>query len=414
MAKTMDCIQIDSDLLGTYVEQLAGYGAVGDTGVTRPVYSPAWREAQSQVESWCQEAGLDVRRDAVGNVWGKLRGADGGPAIVSGSHIDTQTPGGRYDGSLGVIAAIVAARALMALGKPRRTLEVVSLAEEEGSRFPAANMWGTRGVTGTIAPDEPYKLEAPTGETVADAMEEVGLDPELIPTARRTDIDTFIEMHIEQGPVLEDAGVPVGIVNAITGVRHYVVDVVGRTDHAGARPMTSRLDALAAAAAMTSGVIGIALEMGPPAVTTVGRISAEPNLPAAVPGRVTFTVDSRHPDPAARDRLYASQEKLIAEVAEERGLAVRWNVTIDVPPCRSDPALVALLEETARRCGIATVTMHSGAGHDTQRMASIAKVAMIFVQSLGGRSHTPEEFTALEHSTVGTELLASALYRLVY
>src|ERR1044071_7123524 len=192
------------------------------------------------------EAGLEVRRDAVGSVWGTLAGSEGGPVIATGSHVDSQTPGGHYDGALGVIAGLVALRTLREqFGTPRRTLEAVSLCEEEASRFHATNFWGSRAIIGAIRPDDAASIRDVDGVSIGDAMLRVGLDPARIPDAARDDLDTWIELHIEQGPVLEEEGLPVGVVDAITGIRHYVVELTGRSDHAGARPMAGRLDAVA-------------------------------------------------------------------------------------------------------------------------------------------------------------------------
>ena len=408
-------IDIDAYLVERYLLELARHGAYGETGVWRTVYSPEWIAAQDQVAGWFAEAGLDVRRDPVGSVWGGLASEQDGPVIASGSHIDSQTPGGRYDGALGVIAALVALRTLRErFGRPRRTIEAVSLCEEEASRFHATNFWGSRAIIGSIAPDEAEGIRDSDGVSIAEAMRSVGLDPGRIPEAARDDIETWIELHIEQGPVLETAGLPVGVVDAITGIRHYLVQLVGRSDHAGARPMEGRLDPMAGFAEIVTTVIGVALENGPPAVTTVGRAYVEPNLPSAVPDQVTFTVDSRHPDPQALEEQHARQEQLMREIAERRGLKISWTKPLDLPPCLCDPAVVAALEAAARAQDVPFRRMHSGAGHDTQNIARIAKVAMVFARSKDGRSHTPAEFTSVEDAVAATRVLAATLHELAY
>jgi len=408
-------IDIDAYLVERYLLELARHGAYGETGVWRTVYSPEWVAAQDQVAGWFAEAGLDVRRDPVGSVWGRLASDQEGPVIASGSHIDSQTPGGRYDGALGVIAALVALRTLRErFGRPRRTIEAVSLCEEEASRFHATNFWGSRAIIGSIAPDEAEGIRDSDGVSIAEAMRSVGLDPGRIPEAARDDIETWIELHIEQGPVLETAGLPVGVVDAITGIRHYLVQLVGRSDHAGARPMEGRLDPMAGFAEIVTTVIGVALENGPPAVTTVGRAYVEPNLPSAVPDQVTFTVDSRHPDPQALEEQHARQEQLMREIAERRGLEISWTTPLDLPPCLCDPAVVAALEAAARAQDVPFRRMHSGAGHDTQNIARIAKVAMVFARSKDGRSHTPAEFTSVEDAVAATRVLAATLHELAY
>lgn len=408
-------IDIDPGMVEQHIMELARLGACGETGVCRRVYSDEWVAAQDRIASWCREAGLTVSQDAVGNVWARLEGSERGPSIATGSHIDSQNPGGRYDGVLGVIAAVIALRTLRErFGTPRRTLEAVSFCEEEGSRFPATNFWGSRAVTGTIGPNEPHEIVSANGETIAEAMRSVGLDAACIPEAARTDIDTFVELHIEQGPILEQAGVPVGVVKGIPGLRHYLVQLVGRTDHAGGVPMDLRRDAMAAAAEIISGAGETARSWGRPAVTTTGRMHVEPNLTAAIPGKVTFTIDARHPDPAKVQELYASHEALIRSVAKKHHVDANWRLLVDPPPCPSDPSLVDLLETAAAEQGIPSLSMYSGGGHDTQRMGRIAKVAMVFVQSRGGRSHTPDEYTAPEHAAAGIQVLAAALHRLAY
>jgi allantoate deiminase len=397
------------------IMELAEYGAHSGTGVWRTVYSPEWVAAQDRVAAWCEEAGLAVRRDAVGNVWGRLAGRAGGKSIVSGSHIDSQRPGGRYDGALGVIAAILAVRALRERwGQPERTLEVVSLCEEEGSRFPGAEFWGSRAITGRIGPDDPERIRGYEGETIAEAMRAVGLDPARTAEARRDDIDAFVELHIEQGPILEERGLPVGIVTGFPGRRHYQVEVVGRSDHAGAMPMDLRRDPMAGAALMISGAIERGAALGRPAVTTVGRVIVEPNGPAIVPERVTFTIDARHPDPETLAHLCAGHEESLSRIARERNLEVNYRIVSQHPPSPSDPALLDLFERAAGEVGVPAMRLPSGALHDSQRMASIARVVMLFVQSKGGRSHTPAEFTAPEHMAAGVEVLAAGLHALAY
>ena len=411
----MTRIAVDPALVEQMILDMGAIGAHSGTGVWRTVYSPEWVAANDLYARWCQEAGLAVSRDAVGNVWGKLAGSEGGKSIVSGSHIDTQTPGGRYDGTLGALSALIALRLLRAqFGPPRRTLEAVSLCEEEGSRFPSANFWGSRAITGTIAPTEPDTTIGYAGETIGEAMRAVGLDPAAIPSARRDDIECFIELHIEQGPILEDADLPVAVVDAITGLRHYMVSLKGEQNHAGAFPMDLRRDPMAGFAEIATGVINTAHRMGRPAVTTVGRCEVFPNGPAVVPGEVQFTIDVRHPDPQKGKQLYALHEALMTEVATRRGLEVSWTIGIEKPPVLADTSLVDVFRTAAKEQGIPFMTMASGAGHDSQQMARIAGMVMLFVRSKDGRSHTPEEFSSIPDICAGIEVLAAGLHRIAY
>lgn len=408
-------IDIDPKLVERFIVDMARHGAVGETGVSRTVYSPEWVSATQQYADWCEESGLTVHRDAVGNVWGRLQGSEKGGSIASGSHIDSQTPGGQYDGILGALAAIIAIRALKEqFGPPKRTLEAVALCEEESSRFPNANYWGSRGTTGRIAPGDVDSVVAFSGETIAEAMRAIGLDPTKVADAKRSDIDSFVELHIEQGPILEHDGLPVAVVHAITGIRHYHVEITGVQNHAGAFPMDLRNDPMAGFSEITSGIVNTAHRMGRPAVTTVGRVIVEPNFPGIIPGKVAFSIDVRHPDPKQLHHMYKLHEALMLEVASRRGLKIEWKVMIDHEPAPSDPGIVEMLKRVAQEQGVPTMVMASGAGHDSQQMASIAKVAMIFVRSRDGRSHTPDEFSSIEDIVEGIRVLAAGLHELAY
>lgn len=407
---------VDPNRIEQSINELAEFGAHGETGVARLVYTLEWSAAQNQVAAWMEEAGLRVERDAVGNVWGYLDGRDGAAGVIAtGSHIDSQNPGGRFDGALGVIAGIAALGELRQRhGQPERTLAAVSLVEEEASRFSTANFWGSRAIVGRIGDEEPRRLRGYDGVTMAEAMRDAGLDPARIPEARREDIETFIELHIEQGPFLEHVGLPVGIVEQITGYRQYLVTLEGTANHAGTTPMDLRRDPMAGAAEVISGVIDTAHRMGRPCVTTVGRIVAAPNERAVIPRQVTFTIDARSPDPAQRELLLARHEALLHEVAERRGLKLTLRTDSDRVPVASDPELVAAIVAAAEEADVPAQRMTSGAVHDSMQLAEIARIAMIFVRSRGGISHSPEEFTSTADAAAGIEVLARALHRLAY
>lgn len=408
-------IQIDPAFVERLILEMAEFGSDGGTGVSRTVYSPEWVGATRTYADWCEEAGLAARHDAVGNVWGVLAGTEGGKSIATGSHIDSQCPGGRYDGILGALAGLIALKALKEqFGAPKRTLECVALCEEESSRFPSANFWGSRAIVGGVSATDPDTTIGYGGETIAEAMREAGFDPARIPEARRDDIDAFVELHIEQGPILEHAGLPVAVVTGITGIRHYEVRLSGEQNHAGAFPMDLRRDPMAGMAEIASSAIDTAHRWGRPAVTTVGRVHVSPNATAIIPDNVVFSLDARHPDPAECARLHASHERMMQEVAARRGLDLSWKIMIDHPACPSDPGVVDALMEAAAIQGVPVMKMASGAGHDSQQMAKIAKVAMIFVRSKDGRSHTPAELSSIPDIVAGIEVLAQGLHRLAY
>lgn len=410
----MPRIDIDPTQVERWLAEFATFGAHGETGVWRTAYTPEWVAAADRYAQWCTESGLTVRRDAVGNIWGRLEGRDGGKVIATGSHIDTVTPGGRYDGALGAIGGLIAVAALARqFGPPLRPLETVALCEEESSRFPA-NFWGSRAIVGAIGPDDPETIVSHGGTAIAAAMRDIGLDPTRCGEAARDDIGAFVELHIEQGPVLEHADFGVGIVTGITAIRGILVELTGAQNHAGAFPMDLRADPMAGFAEIAAGIIDIALQLGRPAVTTVGRVVVEPNVPTVIPGCVRFNVDTRHSEPETCRALCEAQDTLMREVATRRGLGISWHVTSEHAACLSDAGILQTLRDAAAAQGIPVFEMASGAAHDTQQIAKIAPVAMVFVRSREGRSHTPEEFSTLEDMVAGIEVLAAGLHRLAY
>jgi allantoate deiminase len=412
-------IRIDPAVVEDRIMTLASIGACHDTGVCRATYTPEWIAAQALVERWAQEAGMTTRYDAVGDLIGRVEGSEGGKVIMSGSHIDSQLPGGRYDGALGVIAALTAIETLVkTYGQPKRPLEMISFCEEEGSAFSGARFWGSRAITGDIPDGEWDRIMGNSGDhigkSIGQVMQRLGYPPERIPDAYRDDLDVFIELHIEQGPILEQQGLPVGVVNIINGTFGFTVTVQGIANHAGARPMDMRNDPLVAVAEMILAVNRNAREMGRPAVSTVGHVDVEPNASPIIPDRVTFSIDCRHNDPAKLRELREAHERSVTEIAAKHGVEVSWAQRPPLEPCVCDPEVVATLEAAAREQGIPALTMPSGALHDTQRMSKVARVAMLFVQSRDGRSHTPAEFTSIEHAVAGIQVLAAALHKLAY
>jgi allantoate deiminase len=406
---------VDPRLVESCVEQLARHGGMPGGGVRRLVYTPEWRAAVQNVARWLQEEGLEARRDAVGNLFGVLQGSEPGPSIVTGSHLDTVIEGGRLDGALGVIAGYLALRTLKrALGRPRRTLELLAVCDEEASRF-HSNFWGSRAVAGLIEPDEAATIQDREGQSLADAMRSCGLDPDAIRQARRDDIEAFVELHIEQGPVLERAGAPVGVVSAITAIEQLECRVAGRADHAGGCPMDVRLDAMLGAAEMTLAAAEEANRLGPPAVATVGRIQARPGAPNIVPGEVTFTLDARHSDLAQHEAFVRALRGSFAATAARRGLGFEAGRLLYQPPTACSPELVQTVEAAAAALDLPCLRMVSGAGHDTQVLARAGvRPVMIFVPSIAGRSHSPQEWTSPTDMAKGVAVLTETLRRLAY
>ncbi len=406
-------LEIAADQLGRYVSELGAFGRTPAGGVDRPVYSAAWAEARQQLASWMQDIGLDVRSDAVGNLFGRLDGSEPG-VIMTGSHLDTVPNGGLLDGALGIHAGLLAVGALAkGLGRPRRSMEVVAVCEEESARFPA-DFWGARAMIGAIRPEEPDSIVDGQGVSIGAAMRAQILEPPAIPWARRTDIAAFIELHIEQGRVLYDEQIPIGIVRAITGQHRIRVGVSGRPDHAGTTPMDLRRDAYLGAAEMGLGLATLAERLGRPAVATVGTIELKPGAVNVVPGEAIFTIDVRHSDPSTLADMVDRIRALCTEAAQRRCLELTWSPFMEKPPQPMDGGLRKLLERCASDLDIPWKLMVSGAGHDSQVMARAFPTVMIFVPSVEGRSHSPEEFTPIEQMLPGVRLLAEALRRLAY
>ncbi|MEO0386403.1 MAG: M20 family metallo-hydrolase [Pseudomonadota bacterium] len=406
----MQTVIVEETEVETLLMTLGEIGRVGDTGVSRLAYSPEWVAAMEVCRRYAEDAGLAIRQDAVGNLWARLPGHTDAPALVTGSHIDSQDPGGRYDGALGAVGGLIALKAIkQQMGTPKRSLEAVVLCEEEGSRFPTTGFWGSRAIVGKITPDDLATTVSFDGVPIGEAMAAIGLDPAAVTDARRTDIGGFVELHIEQGPILEAEDLPVGLVTAINGMGQFEVVLEGQDNHAGACPMDLRCDPMAGFAEIASSLIDHAHRAGRPTVTTIGQVAAEPAGIAIVPRRVRFSIDARHPDPETRRALYATQDRMMTEICQRRGLRYERKALINLEPCQSDPDILQKMKTAAAQLGLAHRMMISGAGHDAQQMSLIAPVAMIFVRSAGGRSHTPEEFSTLADCTDGIRLLAQTL-----
>jgi len=405
-------ITIEPAEMDDLVEWLGQFGEQTGGGIIRHVYDDAWSAARRALMGVMSEAGLEVREDAVGNLFGRIAG-ESQRTVLTGSHIDTVVLGGRYDGALGVLSALAALRALKPLGKPRRSVEMVALCEEEDSRF-HANFWGTRGILGKISESELTDLVDDRGVTIGEAMHRAGFPPEKLRDAKRDDLDAFVELHIEQGRILFDEHRPLGVVDTITGLYRFRVTLEGRTDHAGTTPMDLRRDALQAAAEISAEMTRIVAEAGRPAVVTNGWWDVQPGAWNIVPGLVHFSVDLRHPVEATKQRLASEIRRRGEEIAARRGIGISYEVVGDILPMDMDSSLKRELQAAAEARGVTWIPMISGAGHDSQVMATGVPTAMLFVPSVDGRSHSAAEYTSPEDAARGATVLAEALRRLAY
>ncbi|WP_127529746.1 Zn-dependent hydrolase [Paenibacillus kobensis] len=401
--------------LHNLMEWLAHYGADREGGVTRLLYTPAWMKAQHALFERMKDAGLAPYFDDAGNLFGRLEGTERpDETVLTGSHVDTVRSGGLYDGALGIAAGMTALQRLHEqFGKPKRTLEVVSLCEEEGSRFPVT-FWGSGNMTGRWSMSRIPDVADDEGVSLAEAMAAAGFGPDTHRPCKRSDLHAYIELHIEQGMVLEKLGLPVGIVQGIVGQVRLTFEVCGETNHAGTTRMGWRRDALAGTAEMTLALEREAVAAGDPFVATVGKLEVAPNVSNVIAGSVLFTVDLRHPDAAALESLSRHIVELFYGIAASRSLRLSHRQWMHAEPVPMDRQLLAELEAICLRKQIGCHPLHSGAGHDAQIMSAVCPAAMLFVPSRAGISHSPLEHTDPADMAAGTEVLMELLYKLAY
>lgn len=388
------------------LETAARIGADPRGGVSRFAWTPELAVANDWLGERLAELGLEVELDPAGNVLGRWQAGEG-KAVLLGSHLDTVPNGGRYDGALGVLAALDVVRRLKAEGvEPHRPLWVVSFNDEEGGRF-QTGMLGSRAFCGDC------DLGDWGGRGIPEAMAEAGLDFARLPDARGVDgVAAYLELHIEQGPVLERAGVDLGVVTAITGMLGFRARFLGEANHAGTTPMAYRRDALAGAARAVLALRDEARSRDD-MTANVGVISAEPGGFNVVPGAAELTIDVRSATADGFARLEPFVRETLERIAAEEELGLELGETHCKQPVALDPELQDGLEEAARAEGASTLRLPSGAGHDAMVLAHHVPAAMLFVPSRGGLSHTPEEFSAPEHCELGARVLARTVRALI-
>ena len=399
--------KLDRDRLMADLAALSRIGALEQGGIDRPAYSQAFREAVDWLKGRMSEAGMRVREDAAGNLIGRI-GPDG-PALICGSHIDSVPQGGNYDGPLGVLAGLECARALKAEeGNLERAFEVVAFADEEGAYL---SLLGSRAMTSRLSRDEIAAARGRDGVMLRDVLASYGLDALRILDAARpsSDFAGYIELHIEQGPVLESEGIDIGIVEALFGIRSHLLTLTGAARHAGTTPIDRRHDALRAAAeAISSAFKSMPVEKQKDVRLTYGNIKVTPGASNVVPGIVHVVQEIRAADIATIDDLVAMAQMSFEECARTHSVSVQSVVTGDDAPVAFHTTAVRNIENACRTSGASFRRMISGAGHDAQAFADICETGMIFVPSRAGISHHPDEFTHPEHIGVGLQVLYQA------
>jgi allantoate deiminase len=360
--------------------------------LVRPYGSEAMRRVNGLVTGWMRAAGMTVRHDEIGNLFGRYEGRKkGGGTLVLGSHLDTVRDAGRYDGPLGVMVGLACVERLHARGEHLPyAVEVVSFADEEGLRF-GTTFLGSAVFANSFDP-RLLDLEDADGVTLADAVRIFGGDPYALAKAGRNEEDLlgYCEVHIEQGPVLERLDLPVGVVTGIQGQSRASVSFVGAAGHAGTVPMEGRRDALCAAAEFVLAVEETARDE-PGMVATVGNIVAHPGAGNVIPGEVSLSLDLRHGDDGVRERAVESLRETTNGITAGRGGEDRWQARQDSGAVPTDPELTTLLARAVEDIGYRVERLPSGAGHDAAQVAEVAPIAMLFVRCLGGISHNPAE-----------------------
>ena len=392
------------------LDALAEIGAFAPGGVARLALTDADKEGRDLVVTWMRDLGLRVEVDGIGNIVGTWPADRYEPPVLTGSHVDSVATGGIYDGALGVLAGLEVIETVAAAGvEIARPLAVGVFTDEEGSRF-APDMLGSLVYVGGLALETALDTVAVDGAVLRDELERIGFAgsspcPAMPPAA-------FVELHIEQGPVLEAEGAEIGVVTGVQGISWTELTITGQSNHAGTTPMDHRHDAGLVAAEIAVGVRALAEELGPPMVATVGRIELHPNLVNVVAARGVLTVDLRHTD----DTVLAAAEAALAALCDEQraleGVVIETRALARFEPVEFDDGVVDLVERVAREQGRTTRRMPSGAGHDAQMLARVCPAGMVFVPSAGGVSHNPAEHTDDGQLAAGVDVLLQVMLEL--
>jgi len=400
---TFDHLRIDVDRLLAQLDTLAQIGAIDGGGCCRLALTDEDRRGRDLVVSWMHELGLGVQVDAIGNVFGFRAGRHETAPVMTGSHIDTVRTGGRYDGNLGVLGGLELVRTLNDAGVVTdRPLVVAFFTDEEGARF-APDMLGSLVYVGGLSLDEALDLRAVDGARLGDELLRIGYaGPAPMGVHRPA---AFVELHIEQGPVLDAEGGVIAAVQDLQGISWQELTLTGQSNHAGTTPMRLRHDAGYAAAAVTHFVRGLAREMGGAQVATVGKVDLHPNLINVIAARATLTVDLRNTDEEMLKHAEGRLAVFLDRLAREEGVTVSARRLARFEPVVFDAALVQCIEAVARRLGHSPRRMTSGAGHDAQMLARVCPSAMVFVPSVNRISHNAAEHTDPAHLAAGANVL---------
>jgi beta-ureidopropionase / N-carbamoyl-L-amino-acid hydrolase len=409
MTTALNRLIVNGDRLMRNIFELAEVGKLPNSGVCRLAFSTEDLLARQLVQTWMSDAGMTVRIDAAGNIIGRYPGkhADA-PALATGSHIDTVPVGGRYDGCLGVLAGIEIVRVLNEHKRHlNHPIEVIVFTDEERSVI------GSKAIAGEVkqSPDAYSRLD---GTPIQPCLAKIGGDWEQIQSARRdrSSIAAFVELHVEQGGIMEHHQVPVGIVTGVVGQYRFLVTVLGRPNHAGTTPMNMRQDALLAAAKMVVAVNQIAVETPGDHVATVGYMDVSPNATNTVPGKVVFRIDLRDLDQAHLDQLVHQIQQDFAAIATDTNTTFTMQQTLQILPTLAATNITNAIAQVCQDLSVDFIQLPSRAGHDAQEIGRITDMGMIFVPSQAGISHAEDEYTTPEHCALGATILLETFFKL--
>jgi N-carbamoyl-L-amino-acid hydrolase len=404
----MTRLQVNGERLWQSLMTMAEIGATAKGGVNRQTLTDDDKRGRDLFRRWCEDAGLAVTVDQMGSMFGHRRGRDADrPPVVLGSHLDSQPTGGKFDGALGVLAALEVIRTLNDRGvETEAPLEVVNWTNEEGVRFPPA-MIASGVFAGVFDLDYGLSRTDHAGRTIGAELQRIGYAGKQ--KVGHRPLGALLELHIEQGPILEAEGRRIGVVTGGQGTRWYDCEVIGAESHAGPTPMEARRDALRATAALLGEVYQIAHDQAPNGRATVGELRAWPGSRNTVPGRVAFTIDMRHPDGAVMDAMdHALREAFERAQGRATGLEFHLREIWYAPPVTFDPACVGAVRQAAARLGLSAREIVSGAGHDAVYMARVVPTAMIFVPCKDGISHNEAEYASPQACEDGANVLLHA------
>jgi N-carbamoyl-L-amino-acid hydrolase len=406
-AKTL---RVNPTRLEQRIERLAEYGTTPEGGVNRVAFGEKDIKSREYIITMMEEAGLKIRIDEAGNIIGSAEGTDPSlPPIAFGSHTDTVPHGGKFDGAAGVLTAIECVQVLSENSvKTRHPLEVIVFTDEEGGLI------GSKAIIGTLT-SEALEVISHSGKTVREGIVALGGNPDALDRVirKKGDIKAFIEIHIEQGSTLVSKKIDIGVVEGIVGINWWDVTIEGFANHAGTTPMDRRQDALLAAAHLIIAVNKVATGVPGRQVGTVGRIRAEPGAPNVIPGKVVMSLELRDLSAEKIDSLFQKIVKEADYIAEKTGTKISFSaIEATAVPSPTDPSIKKIIAESAEELGLSYLLMPSGAGHDAQSMARITPTGMIFVPSVGGVSHSPQEFTPVKDIANGANVLLHTILRI--